>query len=104
MSAPERKPRKYQVIWERLKVDKKVTVTIKCAATCTLEQITADFNTIRKAVKNEKYADWPFKMRYPEAELESILVVPEKKLLELGELPSAIIKLTLDRNDVSGLF
>lgn len=67
--------RKYQQIWELLKKanDNKISIAIEGAENFPILELKRRFETIRKAVKKEKYNDIHFKVKWPNSELQFTL-------------------------------
>ena len=87
--------RKYEKLWDKLKVDLSVTIQLDHHLLLTPAQVSKRLKTIRKAVSKEKYYDLSFKVKHPKAEITSTLKIPE------GAIE---FSLTKDPEDFSALF
>lgn len=87
--------RKYQPIWEALKTNKIVEVELPCWELYTSAQLTLQFNTIRRCVSKEKYLDWNYKSKYPDA------LISAELNLDRGTIT---FHLDPDRRDLNKLF
>lgn len=77
--------RKYQPDWEKLKSAHKVVITLADHENMPTRVKIKYLRTIRKAIQKEKYYDYRFKFKYPNAEIASHIMVEEGSIyLELA--------------------
>jgi hypothetical protein len=94
--------RKYEETWKSLKKALTVVVSLEHTETLSPTRIEAQLKTIRKAVQKEKYCDWFFKDTYPNAEIESFMVLEDPN--NPNHKPCIVFKLVLNKHDLTRLF